>query len=164
MFWHIFMQMYQIIALKSSKNLHLSFPPLLICHQHNVCSGIFGGKSFPLMSVLEKFAWQTFSAESKSQLRTMSSGSEVFLRNAKLRSLNELTYWEGGGSNLIQLLRALHIYRLHKQTIHKLWDVPLCGDCKQHNPQVMFAEASINTHKTVFQTVLGKIYFGYMKS
>lgn len=45
---------------------------------------------------------------------------EVFPKNAKLQRLNELTYQASEESNLMQLLRALHICRLHKQVIHTL--------------------------------------------
>lgn len=78
-----------------------------------------------------KLASQEVSGEKKRRLRIMPGVSccdEVFLRNAKLRSLNGLTYQAREESNLMQLLRALHIYRLHKQVIHILSDVPLCTE------------------------------------
>lgn len=50
---------------------------------------------------------------------------EAFLGSAELSRLNELAYQVREESNSMQLLRALHIYRLHKQAMHILQDVPL---------------------------------------
>lgn len=70
-----------------------------------------------------KLASQEESRVKRKRLRIMSGVlccDEIFPRNAKLQSLNELTYQAREESNLMQLLRALHIYRLHKQVIYIL--------------------------------------------
>lgn len=74
-------------------------------------------------SVWMKLASQEVSGGKNRRLRIVSGAwccDEVFLRNAKLRSLNELTYQARKEFNLMQFLRALHIHRLHKQVIHIL--------------------------------------------
>lgn len=48
-----------------------------------------------------------------------------FSANAKPSSLNELACEAREELNLTQLLRALHIYRLWRQVMHILLDVPL---------------------------------------
>lgn len=60
--------------------------------------------------------------------------------------------------NLMQLLRALHIHRLHKQVVHILRDVPLSTDGKQYNPQVMFAELCPQIHSIQAQGLSVKVY------
>lgn len=85
---------------------------------------------------------------------------EVLLRNAKLRSLNELTYQAREEFNLMQLLRALHIHRLHKQAAHILRDAPLSTDGKQYNPQVMFAELCPQIHSIQAQGLSVRVYSG----
>ncbi len=104
---------------------------------------------------------------SKGNLRIVCGVSccdEVFLRNAKLRRLNELTYQAREEFNLMQLLGGLHIYRLHKQVIHTLRCASRHRNSKQHNPQIMFAELLCpQLHSIQAQAlsirVLARLYF-----
>lgn len=81
-----------------------------------------------------------FQEKKKRRLRITSGASccdEVFLRNAKLRSFNELTYQAGEESNLMQLFTS----RGYTNKSHNILNgVPLSTDCKQCNPIIMFAE------------------------
>lgn len=98
--------------------------PSFLCRQHNVCFCILEWSTLSLFtSVWMNLASQEVSGEKKSWMRIKPAVlcyDEVRLRNTKLRSLNELTYQAREESNLMQLLRALHIYMLHKQVIHIL--------------------------------------------
>lgn len=96
-------------------------------------------------------------------LRIMSSVScccdEVFLRNAKLGSLNELTSSEGGiqfdaapeSSSYLQVRQTSDTHSLRCASQHR--------DYKQYNPRVMFAELCPYLHSIQAVKFLIRHYF-----